>query len=343
MVTKRALDLNRVWEFDQALRRDVGSLLCGVDEAGRGPLAGPVVAAAVVLPANIAPGTYYDSKRLSPKAREQAYERAMGEALAIGVGIVDHHFIDQYNILQATLLAMKNAILELKIDPDLVIVDGAAVPELPFSQRKINHGDALSQSIGAASIIAKVVRDKLMKKYGEWYPEYGFSKHMGYGTREHLLALQQYGPSPIHRLTFAPIKDMVSLQETRIKSSNDPRKGVGQDGENIAISYLEALGYVCLERNWRVRLGEIDAVMKDGDTLVVVEVRTRRNDSEALAFQLSAESIDERKRKRLRLLAEWYGQSMADANLKEVRIDIVLVHYPINGSDPKVVHYPGIL
>ena len=343
MVTKRALDLNRVWEFDQALRSDVGPLLCGVDEAGRGPLAGPVVAAAIVLPENVAPGTYYDSKRLSPKAREQAYERAIGEAVAIGVGIVDHHFIDQYNILQATLLAMKKAILELKIEPDLVIVDGAAVPELPFSQRKINHGDALSQSIGAASIIAKVVRDRLMRKYGEWYPLYGFSKHMGYGTKEHLLAIHQYGPCPIHRLTFAPIKDMVGLQETRIKSSTDPRKGVGQDGENFAISYLEALGYVCLERNWRVRLGEVDAVMKDGDTLVIVEVRTRRSDSEAIAFQLSGESIDDRKRKRLRLLAEWYGQSMDDVDHRGVRIDVVLVYYPINGNDPKLVHYPGVL
>ena len=343
MGTTRSLELVRVWEFDQALRRNVGSLLCGVDEAGRGPLAGPVVAAAVILPEHVSPGTYYDSKRLSKKARVEAFQQAMAEAIAIGVGVVDHYFIDQYNILQATLLAMRKAILELKIDPNLVIVDGAAIPDLPYPQRKVNHGDALSQSIGAASIIAKVVRDNLMQNYAKWYPEYGFSRHMGYGTKEHLLALQQHGPSPIHRLTFAPIRDMVGDADTKTKSFIDRRKRVGQDGESIAISYLEGLGYVCLERNWRVRLGEVDAVMKDGETLVIVEVRSRRHDSEALSFQLSAESISESKRKRLRMLAQWYGQYIADVDVDHVRVDVVLVHYPISGEEPKLVHYPGIL
>ena len=343
MNTKKAESFQRVWEFDQLLRQECGSLLCGVDEAGRGPLAGPVVAAAVIFPETVEPGDFFDSKQLSKNAREKAYAVALEQAVDIGVGIVDHHFIDQYNILKATLLAMQQAVNELKHSPNIVIVDGAAIPELQYHQRKINHGDSLSQSIGAASIIAKVTRDRLMQKYDEWYPEYGFVRHMGYGTKEHMLALSKYGPSPIHRVSFAPIKGMVVMHGNSPSKMVDVRKDWGQIGENFAVHYLENLGYRCIERNWRVRLGEVDAIMQDGESLVFVEVRSRHSEFAALSFQLTAESIGKNKRRRLRMLAQWYEQHHVSVDIKNMRVDVVLVHLPTNQGEPQLVHYPGVL
>ena len=178
--------------------------IAGVDEVGRGPLAGPVVCAAVIMPLKeieIIQGVD-DSKKLSPKKREILAKLIQERALAYTVYEVNEKIVDEINILQATRLGMKNALESLKIVPDTVITDGNMTLDIPFPQRSIVHGDALSYSIGAASIVAKVFRDALMEKYAKTYPAYGFERNKGYGTAEHIRAIKEHGICPIHRRTF---------------------------------------------------------------------------------------------------------------------------------------------
>ena len=176
--------------------------ICGIDEVGRGPLAGPVVAGAVILPKDCDILYLNDSKKLSEKMREALYDEIMEKAVATGIGIVGPGRIDEINILQATYEAMRMAIDNLKVRPDLLLNDAVTIPEVDIKQVPIIKGDAKSISIAAASIIAKVTRDRMMKDYHELFPEYGFNKHKGYGSKEHIQSIQQYGPSPIHRRTF---------------------------------------------------------------------------------------------------------------------------------------------
>ena len=178
--------------------------IAGVDEVGRGPLAGPVVCAAVVMPLKeieIIQGVD-DSKKLSPKKRELLAKLIRERALAYTVYEVNEKIIDEINVLQATRLGMKNALESLKIVPDTVITDGNMTLDISFPQRSIVHGDALSYSIGAASIVAKVFRDALMEEYAKTYPAYGFERNKGYGTAEHIRAIKEHGICPIHRRTF---------------------------------------------------------------------------------------------------------------------------------------------
>ena len=174
----------------------------GVDEAGRGPLAGPVVAACVVFPVNGPFPRANDSKKLTEKARESLYEEITGTALSYGIGLVENTVIDEINILNATHLAMKQAVLQCCPLPETVLVDHLRIHDLPVNQVPITHGDALSVSIAAASILAKVTRDRLMRDYAKVYPEYGFEKHKGYGTKAHYAAIDTYGITPIHRKSF---------------------------------------------------------------------------------------------------------------------------------------------
>lgn len=183
--------------------------VCGIDEAGRGPLAGPVVAACVVLPPGFSTDGINDSKKLSPRQREAACARIFAQALAVGVGLVDAPLIDTLNILRATHLAMRRALnaLPLLEMPALVLVDGLPVPDLPCAeQRALVGGDALSISIAAASIVAKTTRDALMVQAALDYPGYGFAGHKGYGAATHLQALRDLGPCPLHRRSFAPVR-----------------------------------------------------------------------------------------------------------------------------------------
>lgn len=177
-------------------------VICGIDEAGRGPLAGPVVAAACILPKDEDILYINDSKKLSAKKRELLYEEICEKAVAYGIGIVSQGRIDEINILQATYEAMRQAIDKLEVSPKLALVDAVTIPDITIRQVGIIKGDAKSVSIAAASILAKVTRDKMMEEMDILYPEYGFAKHKGYGSAEHIAALRKYGPCPIHRRTF---------------------------------------------------------------------------------------------------------------------------------------------
>jgi ribonuclease HII len=186
---------------------DAYSYICGIDEVGRGPLAGPVVAGAVILPKDCDILYINDSKQLSAAKREELYDEIMAKAVATGIGMASPQRIDEINILQATYEAMREAIGKLAVAPDLLLNDAVTIPQVTIRQIPIIKGDAKSISIGAASIIAKVTRDRLMQEYDKILPEYHFASNKGYGSADHIEALKKYGPSPIHRASF--IKNFV--------------------------------------------------------------------------------------------------------------------------------------
>lgn len=196
-------------EFEQEARRCGYRRIAGVDEAGRGPLAGPVVAAAVILPGRCRLAGIDDSKQLSACERERLYAAILERAVGVGVGSAAPQEIDQVNILEATRLAMGRAVAAISPAPDFLLIDAVSLPHLDLPVRSIIKGDALSLSIAAASIVAKVTRDRLMAEYHQLYPHYNFLSHKGYGTEEHLACLSRYGPCPIHRLTFAPVVEVI--------------------------------------------------------------------------------------------------------------------------------------
>jgi ribonuclease HII len=194
-----------LFDYDEAESTGADGLLAGVDEAGRGPLAGPVVAAAVILCRQADFPYLNDSKQLTPNRREQLYQKIVRYAL-VGVGVVDEKKIDAINIYQASRLAMKQAVLDLPVTPNRLFIDGNLRLELPIRQKSIIKGDQKSAAIAAASIVAKVYRDAWMRHLDEIYPGYGFTQHKGYGTRLHLEKIESKGPSPVHRKTFAPFR-----------------------------------------------------------------------------------------------------------------------------------------
>ena len=203
---KRAEHFIEMQYYERLAYKEGASFIAGVDEVGRGPLAGPVVAAAVILPKNIEDLGFDDSKKLSASKREEIYRLIQEKAIAIGIGIVDADIIDQVNIYQASRLAMQQAVSELKIQPDYLLIDAMKI-DVNTPQIGIIKGDAKSISIAAASIVAKQVRDQMMQEFDELYPGYDFSNNAGYGTPKHLEGLKSKGICPIHRKTFAPIKD----------------------------------------------------------------------------------------------------------------------------------------
>lgn len=203
-----------LYQYEEQLE-DLGiKYIAGVDEVGRGPLAGPVVVAAVILPLNLRIKGINDSKKLSLKKRNELYKIILNEALAVNVSFIDERVIDEINIYEATKKGMLEAISDLKIKPEHVLIDAMPLRELAIAHTSIIHGDALSASIGAASIIAKVTRDEYMDKMDIKYPNYGFKHHKGYCTKEHLEALEKYGPCEIHRKSFAPVKKFYTKQLT---------------------------------------------------------------------------------------------------------------------------------
>lgn len=191
-----------MWAIEHSLFEKGMSVVCGVDEAGRGPLAGPVCAAAVILPPDVDIPGLNDSKKLSDKKRRELFPVIKECAIAYGIAFADHHEIDEINILQATYLAMERALSQLKVKPDIALIDGNRAKDFGVPVQTVVHGDSLSASIAAASVLAKVTRDDYMLEMAEKYPQYGFEIHKGYGTKAHYAALREEGASPIHRMTF---------------------------------------------------------------------------------------------------------------------------------------------
>lgn len=298
-------------------------LVAGVDEAGRGPLAGPVVAAAVILdPSAFIPGLD-DSKRLTPPRREMLAAEIREKAVAWSVAVVDVEVIDRINVANAAFLAMRQAIDQLAVPPDFLLVDGFAIPGLGCPQRGITGGDGLSNSIAAASILAKVRRDALMVEYGKAYPGYGFEIHKGYPTKEHKEALMRLGLSPIHRRSFC---DMA-----RFHQGDSANRRFGQKAEELACSYLRGKGYVILYKNFRCRVGEIDIIAQEGGTLVFLEVKARRRD----AFGAPEEAVNCAKRRRITLAARYF---LSQTGLEDhpCRFDVVSMVFD-GQRDPDIV------
>ena len=198
---KEQARLEKMLEFERKYGGDC-HCICGIDEAGRGPFAGPVVAGAVILPPGLKIEGLNDSKQVSARRREELFEEIKEKAVSYGIGMSSPARIDEINILQATYEAMRHAVEDLDVVPDLLLNDAVTIPEIPIRQVGIVKGDARSLSIAAASIMAKVTRDRLMVEYAQLYPEYSFEKNKGYGSEEHREALMKYGPCPIHRNTF---------------------------------------------------------------------------------------------------------------------------------------------
>lgn len=191
-----------MWEFEEKYANEGFRFICGVDEAGRGPLAGPVCAAAVILPPNLEIPGLNDSKKLSDKKRRELFPLICEKAIAYGIAFADHKEIDEINILQATYLAMERAISNLSVKPDFALIDGNRAKDFGIPLETVVGGDGRSASIAAASVLAKVTRDDYMLEMAKSYPQYGFEIHKGYGTKAHYAALAENGPCPIHRMTF---------------------------------------------------------------------------------------------------------------------------------------------
>lgn len=195
-----------MWQYEEQAKTKGATYIAGIDEVGRGPLAGPVVACAVILPDSFDVLEVNDSKQLSLSKREELYDKIMDQAIAVGIGMKDASVVDEVNIYQATKLAMIDAVTELSIQPDFLLIDAMTL-DMPIPQENIIKGDAKSISIACASIIAKVTRDRMMVAYDKEFPGYGFANNAGYGTKVHLEGIETYGITPIHRKTFAPIKN----------------------------------------------------------------------------------------------------------------------------------------
>ena len=191
-----------MWEIENGIYDEGFEIICGVDEAGRGPLAGPVCAAAVILPKGLEIPGLTDSKKLTDKKRRELFPVIKEQAIAYGIGLASHDEIDEINILQATYLAMERALAQLTVKPDIALIDGNRAKDFGLPVRTVVKGDSLSMNIAAASILAKVTRDDLMQELAEKYPQYGFEVHKGYGTKAHYEALRAHGASEIHRKTF---------------------------------------------------------------------------------------------------------------------------------------------
>lgn len=202
-------------KFEKELYKQNITLIGGVDEAGRGPLVGPVVAACVILPVNYTLDGLIDSKQLTEKKRDKFYDIIMKDAISVGVGVVDAKTIDEINILEASRLAMKIAIENLDVKPEFVLSDAMKLTNIDIPYKDIVHGDALSLSIAAGSVIAKVTRDRMMYELDKKYPEYGFAKHKGYPTKLHLENLKKYGALDNYRFTYKPVSDLIKKNESR--------------------------------------------------------------------------------------------------------------------------------
>ena len=304
--------------------------IAGVDEAGRGPLAGPVVAAAVILDDNHGITGLRDSKKLSEKKRELLYDVIFEKAASIGIGKVDVKTIDRINIREATFKAMQIALGSLSTKPDKALIDGYALNNQVIPNEGIIGGDDLIDSIKAASIIAKVTRDKIMEDYGRIFPEYGFEKHNGYGTKVHMDALDTHRATPIHRRSFKPVK----YKMPTFTWLSD-QKLIGWMGEKLAALHVHEKGMKVLEMNRNCPPhGEIDIVALDEDEMVFIEVKTAYKTNP----NILGEKITQNKLTRLSHAIQAYQQDMEEIN--SFRIDFLSVF--LKKNKPMIEHFKGI-
>ena len=306
------------------------ALIAGVDEAGRGPLAGPVVAAAVILP------NYYDlkglddSKKLTPKKRSQLFVEIQHQATAIGVGVVAAAEIDKTNILQATHQAMKMALGRLKPRPDQAVIDGHALPTQIIPNKGVIKGDQTIDVIKAASIIAKVTRDNMMEQYDIIFPAYGFRKHKGYGTREHMDKLRLNKACVIHRKSFKPVASAMPTLSWLRKEDR-----IGQWGEQTAAVYLVERGYEIVAMNVHCDpYGEIDIIAEKDGIIIFVEVKTYSKKQ----LGTPAQNIDQNKLKKLEAAIHKYVVDMKVK--KDIFLDVICVY--LKPSIPMFEHFKGI-
>lgn len=312
------------WTFEKEAMERGYRAVCGIDEAGRGPLAGPVVAAAVILPFGLKIEGLNDSKKLTEKKRETLYDIICREAVAYSIASVDHQIIDEINILQATFLAMKNAVEGLQIPADYALVDGNRSQGLEIPFECVIGGDANVPSIAAASVLAKVTRDRYMLQMAEEYPQYLFEKHKGYGTKAHYTAIDVYGTCMIHRQSF-----LKKYYEKKARSRQMRTRGeTGHRGEECAAQMLERSGYTILERNYRIRQGEIDLIARKDGFLVFAEVKTRSDTHVAQAREFVTSA---KQRKLIETAAAWL--QLHDLPLQP-RFDVIEVYWKKNAQKP---------
>lgn len=299
------------WAEERAAQERGFRTIAGIDEAGRGPLAGPVVAACVVLPPEADLPGVRDSKEMTPKQREHAYEHICRIG-SVAIGVVSAAEIDAMSIVRATHQAMRHALNALPTRPDIALIDGRPVRPFPIPQLALVKGDTRSISVAAASVVAKVTRDRMMEEFDREFPQYGFAEHKGYPTPMHLARLAEHGPCILHRRSFAPVAQAYAAQRLMSPSGcverpdltlvEDARRALGESGETVAAAHLRVLGWRILRERYRCPGGEVDLIAEDNGTLVFVEVKTRRGGP----FGGPAEAVDVRKRARLLAAAESY-------------------------------------
>ena len=273
--------------------------IAGIDEAGRGPLAGPVVAAAVILTQNVDLPEVNDSKKISEKKREKLFDDIHGQAVTVGIGIVHEKEIDFQNILQATFQAMRQAVGQLNVRPDILLVDGRKADIKHFRQESIIDGDEKSLSIAAASIIAKVTRDRIMRQYDIVFPKYGFARHKGYGTKLHIETITHCKATPIHRKSFNPVSNHLPTM-AYIRRNRSLR----ELGEQLAACELIRNRHEIIEMNYNVpNVGELDIISRNKGDLVFTEVKTQ---TAGHGWGEPGSQIDEKKRDRIMNAVQHY-------------------------------------
>ncbi|MCP4646145.1 MAG: ribonuclease HII [bacterium] len=320
--------MSELYLFDQRYRSDYGTI-AGLDEAGRGPLAGPLVACALILPESFDNSVLTDSKKISDTSRRTLKPLIETASRAVSLGIVTASEIDKNRMSWAVRASFKRAMKPLLKQADAFLVDGNSVTGLEGPSRFLVKGDSKSLSIAAASIIAKVTRDDIMLKAHKEYPEYGFNRHKGYGTPDHIRAIREHGPCPLHRMSFAPLSAMYQTGQMSLFPLDVPNPG--RAAETRAARYYKNLGYTILEKNWRSASGEIDLIVKKNNTVTFVEVKSTHtgHSTEALG------KIDRAKIGRIRNAAgiwiaesEWKGLCSIEAALVTgSSIELLPVHH----------------
>lgn len=323
--------LRRIMEHEQRWWQSGLTRVAGVDEVGRGCLAGPVVAAAVILSPGVSIDGIDDSKKLDRGLRQSLCLEIEQQALAIALSQVEAERIDEVNILEASMEAMRHALADLDPPPQQALIDGNRAPGGRFPEVAIIDGDARSISIAAASIVAKVHRDRLMTQHHETYPVYGFCSNKGYASRQHLRALDQHGPCPLHRKSFSPVAP-------REEDGRQLHLELGAQGETVAAEYLRSRGYRILERGYRAAGAEIDIVVEMGGCIAFVEVKSSR--SEVMEYN-PEERVRARKREHLIRASRIYARDhQPRGRVGSYRFDVIAVDLQGAGA-ARVNHLEG--